>query len=129
MDVSHRKTEAQPGTVESFGEFDLQEEACNLVRRAAEGGGEAVSLVQEADLQVTLRRLDAGSCIPWHEAPGRITVQTIAGHIRMHAAGREFDLPQGHLLTLGPSVRHDVQAVVDSAFLITRAAPPGGKKR
>ena len=63
------------------------------------------------------------SCIPEHYNPGRICVQTILGHIRMHADDKLFDLPQGKILVLDRAAVHDVEALEDSAFLLTVAYP------
>jgi quercetin dioxygenase-like cupin family protein len=43
--------------------------------------------------------------------------------VTLHAAGRTFDLAAGRLLTLDEGVRHDVEAVDDSALLLTIAWP------
>jgi hypothetical protein len=43
----------------------------------------------------------------------------------MHAGGKEFDLPAGHLLVLDRAMPHDVVAIEDSAFLLTVAWPDG----
>lgn len=67
--------------------------------------------------------MKAQTRIEEHHADGRISVQTIAGHIRMHVAGKDFDLPVGHLLALDHEVRHDVEALEDCAFLLTIARP------
>jgi quercetin dioxygenase-like cupin family protein len=39
----------------------------------------------------------------------------------MRVAGQEFDLPAGHLLALDAAVPHDVEALEDSAFVLTVA--------
>ncbi len=80
-------------------------------------------LVRYPDLQVTLRRMKANTRIPEHHNPGRICVQTIFGHIRMHADDSLFDLPQGKMLVLDRAITHDVEAVEESAFLLTVAYP------
>lgn len=80
-------------------------------------------LVRYPDLQITLRRMKANARIPEHHNPGRISVQTIMGHIRMHADGKLFDLPQGSVLILDRAVTHDVEAIEESAFLLTVAVP------
>jgi hypothetical protein len=41
----------------------------------------------------------------------------------MHAADKTFDLPPGRVLVLDRAVPHDVEALVDSAFLLTVAHP------
>ncbi len=80
-------------------------------------------LLRYPDFQITLRRMKANTRIPHHHNPGRICVQTIFGHIRMHADDKLFDLPQGKMLVLDRAVTHDVEAVEESAFLLTVAYP------
>ena len=80
-------------------------------------------LIQHPDFQMTLRRMKPNTLIPEHYNPGRICVQTISGHIRMHADGKLFDLPQGKMLVLDRAVTHDVEAHEESAFLLTVAYP------
>jgi hypothetical protein len=50
-------------------------------------------------------------------------VQTVRGHIRVRALGRTFDLPAGGLLAPDQGVSHDLEALEDSAFLLTIAWP------
>lgn len=105
-------------------EFDVSQELEKLRQSPEwESGIARKLLISYPDLQVTLRRMKAGSRIPEHYNPGRICVQTISGHIRMHADGKLFDLPQGKMLVLDRAVTHDVEAVVESAFLLTVAYP------
>lgn len=85
-------------------------------------------LVRYPDLQVTLRRMKANTRIPEHHNPGRICVQTIFGHIHMHADDKLFDLPQGKMLVLDRAVTHDVEAVEESAFLLTVAYPENAER-
>jgi hypothetical protein len=47
----------------------------------------------------------------------------MAGHIRMHAGGKGFDMPVGRLLALHRAMPHEVEALEDSAFLLTIAWP------
>jgi quercetin dioxygenase-like cupin family protein len=75
-------------------------------------------LVRYPNLQITLRTMKANTQIPEHSAPGRACIYAMRGHIRMHADGKLFDLPQGKSLILDPNVTHDVQAVEESAFLV-----------
>jgi len=46
----------------------------------------------------------------------------------MHVEAKAFDLPAGHLLALERTVPHDVEALEDSAFLLTIAWPEDGGK-
>ena len=80
-------------------------------------------LIRCPDLQITLRAMKAKARIPQHHNPGRICVQTVQGHIRMHAGDELFDLPQGKMLVLEPGITHDVEALEESAFLLFVAPP------
>jgi quercetin dioxygenase-like cupin family protein len=92
---------------------------------AWQNGRNAKTMVKYPDYRIVLMLMKAKTRIEEHHADGRISVQTIAGHIRMHVAGKDFDLPVGHLLALDHEVRHDVEALEDSAFLLTIARPVG----
>ena len=107
-----------------FLEFDLNAQIEQLKREPAwQNGRNAKTLVKYPDFRIVLMLMKAQTRIEEHHADGRISVQTVAGHIRMHVAGRDFDLPVGHLLALDHEVRHDVEALEDSAFLLTIARP------
>ncbi len=105
-------------------EFELQAEIEKLRREPAyESGRNAKTMVKYEDFRVVLTAIKGGTRIQEHHSAGRISVQTVAGHIRMRALDREFDLPQGRLLVLDRAVQHDVEALQDSAFLLTVAWP------
>lgn len=65
--------------------------------------------------------LKAQARVTDHKADGRISIQTLRGHIRMRARGRTFDPPAGSLLSLDRGLTHDVEALEDSALLLTVA--------
>jgi quercetin dioxygenase-like cupin family protein len=67
--------------------------------------------------------MKANNRIQEHHTAGRTSVQAIAGHIRMRVGGNVYDLPQGCLLALDSALPHDVEALEDSAFLLTIALP------
>jgi quercetin dioxygenase-like cupin family protein len=58
-----------------------------------------------------------------HHADGTLSIQVLKGHIRVSVNGKPYDLPTGSLFTLGHSIRHDVEAKSDSAFLLTISWP------
>ncbi len=72
---------------------------------------------------MVLIALTAKARIPDHKAEGRISVHVLSGHLRVKAAERTFSLRPGGLLALDHGVRHDVEALEDSAFLLTIAWP------
>jgi quercetin dioxygenase-like cupin family protein len=104
--------------------FDITSELEQLRREAAwQSGQNAKTLAKFDDLRIVLMALRARSRIPGHQTEGRISIHAVAGHIQVRAQGRTFDLPSGRLLALDRRLPHDVEAVEDSAFLLTIAWP------
>jgi quercetin dioxygenase-like cupin family protein len=83
------------------------------------GDHTAKTLVKQPDLRVVVTALRQGGRIEEHRAPGRITVQTLTGRLRLHAHDKDIDLPAGHIVVLEPGAAHDVEALDESAFLLT----------
>ena len=119
----HRRPHPQPMDG-AFLEFDLTRE---LEQLSAEpewrNGHNAKTLVKYDDLRVVLSALKAQARLPEHRTDGRISIQAVAGHIHVHAQGRTFDLRAGGLVALDRGLPHDVEAIEDSAFLLTIAWP------
>ena len=114
--------------VEPFQEFDLSEEIKELKR----GGGlqaarNAKTLVKKADLRIVLTALKANARVHEHQVNATVAIQTVSGHTRIHAGDSTVDLPAGHLLVLEKDLPHDVEALAESAILVTIAWPNVGK--
>jgi len=110
-------------------EFDLNAEREKLHHDEAWGpatGRSSRTLVKHADLRIVLIGMKANTQMHEHTAAGRISVQTLSGHIRLQLPDQVVDLPAGHLLALDQSVPHDVEAIEESAFLLTLSWPPEG---
>ncbi len=90
---------------------------------AGQAGAARATLARYPDFRIDLVTLGAGLVIGHHANPGLVSVQCIAGLIRMNVYGRDYDLPAGEALSIGRGVGHDVRAVRDSAFLVTIARP------
>jgi len=105
--------------------FDLGAELERL--RAEEswqqGTRNAKTLVKEPDIRLVLIVMRQGGRMDEHRAPGRISIQTLAGRLRLHVPGETIDLAVGQILVLDPDVAHDVEAIEESAFLLTIAWP------
>jgi quercetin dioxygenase-like cupin family protein len=105
-------------------EFNLDGEIRQLLEeRAWSTGRNSKTLAKYDDFRVVLTALRAGAHIPEHRTEGRISIQTVRGHIQVRAEGRTFAMRAGALLTLDRDVPHDVEAQEDSAFLLTIAWP------
>ena len=119
-----------PGPLESpILSFDLNAEIARLrSENAWQGGRNSKTLVKHPDFRVVLTVLKSKSRLHEHKAAGRISVQAIVGHIRMHVQDKVIDLPAGHMLALERELPHDVEALEDSALLLTIAWPEGATK-
>jgi hypothetical protein len=77
-------------------DFDIMNEIEMLHHSEAwQTGINLKKLVRYTDFRITLTAMRAHARIEMHRNPGRISVQTVDGHIRMHAADKTFDLPEG----------------------------------
>ena len=107
-----------------FLEFDLPAELHRLQAETTwSTGHNARTLAKYDDFRVVLIALRARARMPEHKTEGRISLQLLSGHIQVKAAGRTFNLRQGGLLTLDHGVPHDVEALEESALLLTIAWP------
>jgi len=106
--------------------FDLAEQIGQLRQEHYwQSGRNSKTIVKYPDFRIVLTAIRAKTTIHEHHSAGRISVQTVEGCIRMHADGKEFDLPAGSVLVLDRAMPHDVVAIEDSAFLLTVAWPEG----
>jgi quercetin dioxygenase-like cupin family protein len=121
--VPHRRPHAPP-MAEPLMEFDLPAEFDRLRAETTWITGQnARTLVKYDDIRVVLTALQAKARMREHKTEGRISVQVLSGHIHVRAGGRTFSLRPGGLLALDHGVPHDVEAVEESAFLLTIAWP------
>jgi quercetin dioxygenase-like cupin family protein len=104
--------------------FDLEREIQQLRSEGRwQSGHTAKTLVKLADFRVVLVVMKAGGRLEKHQTAGRISVQTLAGQINFKTAEQSVVLSADQMLTLERDIPHDVEAVIDSAFLLTIAWP------
>src|ERR1017187_4808426 len=80
---------------------DLLEEIQNLHKEDAwrQGTGpSSKTLVKHSDLRIVLLAMKKKTSMHEHKTAGRISVQTLTGHIRLRLPDRTVDLPAGQLL-------------------------------
>ena len=123
---SHRRPHAPP-MAGPFMEFDLPAEVHRLHAETTwSKGHNARTLIKYDDFRVVLTALQANMRVPEHKTEGRISVHVLSGHIQVRAAGRTFSLRAGCVLALDQGVPHDIEALEESAFLLTIAWPGRG---
>jgi len=77
----------------------------------------------EHTLRQTIVALVEGSSLAEHESPGEATVYVLRGRVQLSADGQSWEGRTGDLLKI-PDARHSLQALRDSAILLTVAMLP-----
>jgi quercetin dioxygenase-like cupin family protein len=86
-------------------------------------GRDSFTLVRDPGMDVVLTVLNAGTHLSKHTAPGPISVLVLEGRIAFTAHGQRLELGPHCLVTLPTHVPHEVEALEESAILITIASP------
>jgi len=81
----------------------------------------AKTLVKEGTLRVVLTLMRAGTELEEHKAAGPVTIQCLEGRVNVHSLKRSIELIEGEMIALDGGVPHSVEAVTESAFLLTIA--------
>jgi quercetin dioxygenase-like cupin family protein len=118
-------TSQKDGTmIDRLAQFDLlQEIADSEQKKPWQSGHFAKTLFKKHDLRVVLITMEKAAKMKEHHADGTISVHVLKGQIRFAVHGKPHDLKLGNLLTLGASIKHEVEALEDSAFLLTISWP------
>ena len=83
----------------------------------------AISLAKHRDVTVNVMLLRKGAHLHQHQARGSVTVQVLSGSVRFTAHGQEKILSAGMLAVVDKEISHSVQAIDESALLLTAALP------
>lgn len=90
------------------------------------GGHTARTLTRERDLRIVLVVMKAASRIAEHHANETASIHVLRGHLRLHILNKLVNLPAGQLIVLERGLLHDIEAVVESSFLLTLGWPQSG---
>lgn len=110
--------------IADFAQIDIEGQIRDSEQRKPwQSGLYSKTLVKKEDLRAVLITMEPGAAIKEHHADGSITLQVLRGEIRFRAQGQEHALKAGQMLTLGRSIKHAVESVGESAFLLTISWP------
>lgn len=89
-----------------------------------EVGRSSETLAKYDNFRIVLVVMKAETRVAHHHANGPISVHGIQGRIRLHLPqGQSGDLGPGDILALERGLEHDVEALEESAFLLTFSWP------
>ncbi len=100
-------------------DLDTIDQELRQVEPYRRDGHTARTLLRAPDLRVVLIVMKAGSRMAEHRADESASVHVISGHVRLHLPERIAEVHEGQLLLLERDLAHDVEAVTDSALVLT----------
>ena len=107
-------------------QFDLAAEIDRLTTESEwdDGDRNSIVLAKDSRLRVLLSVIRAGARIGDDDAEAAITVQVLGGRVTLRRDVHAIDLGDGHLGTIESGGNWTVEALEDSAVLLTIAWPP-----
>jgi quercetin dioxygenase-like cupin family protein len=114
----------------NLAKFDLSLEIANLEQKKPwQSGLYAKTLHKSDDFRTVLITMEPAAHMKEHHTDGSISIHVLKGSIRVNVQGEAHDLASAGLFTLAPSIKHDVEALEASAFLLTISWPTSEKLR
>lgn len=87
-------------------------------------GHNAITLTKEPGLRLVLMLFGKGAKLTEHQAAGPLTFHVLSGSVAFRAGDRAETLGPGELVVLESAIRHEVEALEESACLLTLGAAP-----
>ena len=109
--------------------FNLEKEIERLRREEhwLKDGRISETLVKYSDFRIVLILMQAGTLMQEHKADARISIHGLSGRLMVHLPEKSIELTAGDLLVLEKCLPHDVNALEDSAFLLSISWPHGNE--
>jgi quercetin dioxygenase-like cupin family protein len=82
-------------------------------------GRDAITLTKEPALRLVLMRLSKGTKLAEHKAAGPLVLHILSGSVIFRTGGRTETVRYGELIVLESAIEHEVEAVEDTACLLT----------
>jgi quercetin dioxygenase-like cupin family protein len=106
-------------------DFNLEREIAQLHEEEAwrRTGRNSKTLVKQPDFRIVLMALKKGGHLEKHSADARSSIHTLIGHVKVQLPEQTVDLPRGHLLALDRALEHGLEALEESAIMLTLCWP------
>lgn len=91
-------------------------------------GRSSKTLAKYPDFHVVLVLMKASTRMNKHHVDARISVHALEGRIRLSLPDEMVEVSAGELVALDYAIPHEVEALEESAFLITISWPGGTKE-
>lgn len=83
-------------------------------------GRSSKTLAKYADFRIVLISMKANTRMDQHRAEGKISIQCLVGQLLIHLpSAQKAEMVAGDVLVLDCGIPHDVEALTESAFLLT----------
>jgi quercetin dioxygenase-like cupin family protein len=112
--------------------FNLAEELRRLRNQDSwqrGSGRSSKTLAKYPDFHVVLVLMKANSCMSKHHVDARISIHCLKGRLRVRLPEQVVEAGAGELIAIDYALPHDVEALKESAFLLTISWPGGTKEQ
>ena len=105
--------------------FNLAKEIAQLHEEEAwlQTGRNSKTLVKQPDFRIELVALQKACHLEEHSADARISIYPLTGHVKLQLQEQTVDLLYGHLHVLDGATEHNLEALEESAILLTFSLP------
>ena len=112
-------------------QFNLGEELQHLRAQVSwhrSTGRSSKTLVKYPDFHLVLVLMKANTRMNRHHVDGRFSIQALQGRIRVRIGEESIEVSAGEMVVLDYGISHEVEALDESAFLLTSPGPAAQRK-
>ncbi len=110
--------DAKPTKSEVF-DLSVVDRAARETEFYSRDGHTARTLVRSSDLRIVHVAMKERSRLAEHRANDTASVQVLSGRVKVRFDEHDLEVAMGQLLVIEAGARHDVEAIVESALLVT----------
>lgn len=117
--------ENKTNTNQDLNSFSLSTQISELKQEQSweKSGRSSRTLIKVGAMRLVLNAMKAGTEIKTHHANGPISVHCLEGKLKFNTEERSVTLEKGEMLTLEELIKHSVEAIEETTFLLTVALP------